>query len=518
MTMKKYLRKISALFISVIMVLSVCASVFAADENATTQSSATITITSATGATFSYIQAIKPDTTKRTGWDFTSTAIAGKYKTALGGLTDDQEAIEMLLKAEEKRTAEEGTVITGAATTQQMENALEAVLGDSTIMAGATNNAASPITVHSAGVYAIKGTETGYSYSAMAAYIAFKTYDTSTGIPTELENKTIDAKKTPTTIEKTAQETDKVTEIGRTETYTITGTIPYLPTTNEKNRFYRIKDTISGAKYSVIETANDANKGKIAVTVKVGTADLETRYVTPEGNTFTLDLSDLVATNVNANKTIVITYQAKVTDIHVKNTVKAGSGDNWDKPEYGSEDEDLYTGQITLTKYDDSKENPKTLSGAGFKVTKGDSATPLTFTAVNKDAQGNPVAGQYKYDPDGTITEVFTGSDGILTISGLDVAGKDKDGKDEAAIIYHLKETTAPEGYSINKNFADVSAKLTTDRATGTITFNTQMSDTKLGALPSTGGTGTYFFTILGVMVMAGVVGMFLISRRKENK
>lgn len=503
MTMKKYLRKISALFISMIMVLSVCASVFAEGETTTTQPSATITITNATGATFSYIQVIKPDTTKRTGWDFTSTAIAGKYKTALGDLTDDQAAIQMLLNAEANAS--------GAATTQQMENALKAVLDDTTIMAGATNNATSPITVHSAGVYAIKGTEAGYSYSAMAAYIAFKTYDIKTGIPTALENKEIDAKKTPTTIEKTAQEKDKVTEIGRTETYTITGTIPYLPSTQE--RFYKIQDTISGAEYVLIKEG-EQNAGKLAVTVKVGTAAEETKYITTEGNTFTLDLSDLVATNVNANKTIVITYQAKVTDIHVNNKVKAGSGKDWASPEYGSKDEDLYTGQIILTKYDDgSKENRKTLSGAGFKVTKGDSKTALKFTAVNKDAQGKPIAGEYKYDPTGTIDEVFTGSNGTLTITGLDVAGKD-----ESAIVYYFEETTAPEGYKLNGTPAKAEAKLTADRATGTIPFNTEVSDTKLGALPSTGGTGTYFFTILGVMVMAGVAGMFLISRRKENE
>lgn len=507
--MKKYLRKISALFISLVMVLSVCASVFAAEETPSTSTSpsAQITINNAAGATFSYIQVIKPDTSKSTGWAFTTTAIADKYKAALGK-TDDQDAIRMLLNAEAKAT-------TGAATTEQIENALEAILADTTIMVDA-KSATSPITVDSAGVYAIKGTEEDCTYSAMAAYIAFKDYDTSTGIPTDLEDAIINAKKTTNKIEKTSQEKDKVTEIGRTETYTITGTVPYLPGT--KNRYYKIQDTITGAKYKVIE-AEGVNKGKLEVTVQVvGTDFLKKFYVTPTENTFTLDLHELVPEdNKYANQTITITYQAIVTDVEVNNTVKAGSGDNWDKPEYGSDNESLFTGRIILTKYGD-KEKTQKLPKAGFKVTKGDSTTALTFTAVNKDAQGNPIAGSYRYDPKGTIAEVFTDSNGTLTISGLDVAGKDKEGKDEPAIIYNFDEITAPEGYSINKTPVKVEAKLTQEQATKIIEFKTEMIDTKLGSLPSTGGTGTYIFTVLGVMVMAGVAGMFLISRRKENE
>lgn len=38
-----------------------------------------------------------------------------------------------------------------------------------------------------------------------------------------------------------------------------------------------------------------------------------------------------------------------------------------------------------------------------------------------------------------------------------------------------------------------------------------------MGELPSTGGMGTYLFTIIGVVVMAGAAGAFLINRRKET-
>ena len=44
------------------------------------------------------------------------------------------------------------------------------------------------------------------------------------------------------------------------------------------------------------------------------------------------------------------------------------------------------------------------------------------------------------------------------------------------------------------------------------------IKNTKLGTLPSTGGMGTYLFTIIGVVVMAGAAGAFFISRRKGSE
>ena len=80
---------------------------------------------------------------------------------------------------------------------------------------------------------------------------------------------------------------------------------------------------------------------------------------------------------------------------------------------------------------------------------------------------------------------------------------------------YVITETKAPKGYSINTNIDNVT--LTKDSAeTRNVTL--PVTDTKLGALPSTGGMGTYLFTIIGVVVMAGAAGAFFISRRKGSE
>lgn len=494
--MKNLFKKIGALLVAAVMVLSMCTAVFAEGPTGPT---AQITIKNAgLNARFDYLQVIVPDTQKETGWAFATPAIAAKYKTAFNE-QDDQTIIKKMIVLESTNTKYKDTE---PATTSQIENALEAVLGDSSIMGAATKAATAPITVTSAGVYAIKGTEDGYAYSAMAAYIAFKEYNTTTGVPSKLENKEIEAKKTPTKIEKTSDDSDKVVEIGRQVTYTVTGTVPYLPST--QNRYYKIKDTIEGARYNV-ETEG-ANQGKLKVKVKIGDTPCE-RYanVSEDGKSFVLDLNEFVTTNDNANKTITITYGATVTDTYVGNTVVAGDGEDWANPDYGSKTEKLFTGQISINKKGESNEP---LKDAGFKVYKEVIENDVTVKKYAK-FDNNKLAGWTDNEAD--ATEIKTDITGTATIYGLDLG------------TYKFKEVTAPSGYSINTNDASGTIALTTSKekaesADDIVATNASMSDTKLNSLPSTGGMGTYLFTIIGVVVMAGAAGAFFISRRKGSE
>lgn len=129
-----------------------------------------------------------------------------------------------------------------------------------------------------------------------------------------------------------------------------------------------------------------------------------------------------------------------------------------------------------------------------------------------------------------------TGEDGGLTFTGLDAG------------TYTLVETVAPEGFTLDttphtvvitptygENNKLTKLEITIDtEATSTyevtyektgetkVTTNTtkvtNIANTRLSSLPSTGGMGTYLFTIVGVVLMTCAAGAFFVSRRKTNK
>lgn len=221
--------------------------------------------------------------------------------------------------------------------------------------------------------------------------------------------------------------------------------------------------------------------------------------VDPEDATkFTVDLKSLVAStdNPNAGKKITVTYTAKVNALAVENT----AGSHVANTEYGANNVPVkvFTGEITLVKYGDNKEN-NVLANAEFEVYKDNATTPLNF---KRQENGN-----YRYAPDAedATTTVITNEKGKIVVEGLDVGS------------YHFKETKAPTGYSINTDGKTI--ELTqTGVATAIIKNNDKLNDTKLNSLPATGGMGTYLFTIIGVVVMAGAAGAFFISRRKGSE
>ena len=83
--------------------------------------------------------------------------------------------------------------------------------------------------------------------------------------------------------------------------------------------------------------------------------------------------------------------------------------------------------------------------------------------------------------------------------------------------LQHLKETKAPKGYSINTDGKTIPLSQT-GVATAIIQNNDKLNDTKLSALPSTGGIGTTIFTIGGCAIMIVAAGLFFATRRKTQK
>lgn len=493
--MKNLFKKIGALLVAAVMVLSMCTAAFAAVK------SATITVNNLdTNATISYLEIIVPDQTTETGWAFANGA-ADKFKEVFSGLSDQQIIWKLIKYADGNAEVPTGLTPATATDFQTAMSKVETDLGNSyKPVSGNT------ITATTAGVYAIKATTTddaNYVYSPMAAFVSFKTY---TDVPTELENETVNAKRTTIKIEKSSNETDGVVEINKEVTYTVKTNVPYISDAVANDDVnYTITDTIDGAVYSV----ND--EGKLVVSVKIGTAEPVDRVVNVTENAegkkqFVLDLSDVARVRTNANAEVVITYNAIVKSEVVNNSVEPNDGTHQFTPKTNT----LYTGKITMTKTDDGNKEKVRLANAGFVIYRVDSAKTY-YALVSKDIEKTNneyvVTGWTEnFDTakaDGNL--IITDTNGEAVVRGLD-----------DSYTYNFKEIKAPEGYSVNTT--DSVATWGTNQTAANRTGTATMSDTKLNSLPSTGGMGTYLFTIIGVVVMAGAAGAFFISRKKGSE
>lgn len=503
----KKMKKVLAVLLTLAMVMAMAVTAFAA-----TKDTATIAVSNADSATLFYLQVIEPDQTSKTGWKFTSDAIGTHYINALGLANAEgdkaQTAIAMLCKAAlNGNSAPEGTpsIITGAtaASADQINQALNNVLNSEDFTSTMTN----PQTVTSAGVYVIKATGTGFTYKPMAAYVGFgivtvgegeqqTTYDYPS-----LKDATLEAKKIPTNVTKNDDDLDNAVAIGQIVEYTITTSFPYF-NHNETNKTFKISDTISGAEYvGLVDDPSTTEINEKTAVVTIGGNKVDANFEKNSAGTgFEVDLSSYIDdSNANAGKEVVVKYEAKVKALEVENTASSHISD----VKVDSDPINLYSGRITLTKTDATDTTIK-LAGAGFEVTKTDAQTPLTF--VQKDSTKNV----YTYDENGTITEVFTDSNGNVVVEGLDIG------------TYVFTEKTAPKGYSINETATEIELDITDEgEAVEGIAVKVYedagtMVDTKLSALPSTGGIGTAIFTIGGCIIMILAAALFFINRRRS--
>lgn len=489
----KKVKRILAVLLAMAMILGMAVSASAAEK-------ATITINNAGNGKFSYVQVIEADQTKDTGWDFVDGY--AQYFTETFDINDTQKIIKGLIYAENP-VATEGEEIAGfvnkyAAALQKVWDAMSVGTEDATIE------------VNEAGLYVIKGSEGNFNYNPMAVFIGMN-YES--GQPSGVvDAATVEAKKSPTYIEKEVDDT--IVETNQEVTYTVTSTVPYFPD-QDTNRWYVITDTIKGAEYKL----NDGDT-TMTVNVKVGDVanpDLNKDFtVTPGEGTFTLDLTDDTDfdfdNNKYANKTITITYKAIVTGLVIDNDVMIGEGENGVGDKYGSDHEDVISGTVTLVKTDDNEntEDRIPLAGAEFVVQKTEEGK--TVYAIFDTSNKNTLTG-WTEDIDGA-TVLTTNNEGKITVNGL---APDTE--------YEFKETKAPEGYSINETNAtvtwsdeDITEEEISNSDAAPIEGNASMLDTKLASLPGTGGIGTTIFTIGGCAIMIAAAGLYFASRRKENR
>lgn len=336
------------------------------------------------------------------------------------------------------------------------------------------------------GAYVVTASGNKITYSPMVA----ETYnDVATYM--QAKNVTLVAKSSGYDVKKEAQ--DGFVKRGEEVTFKITTTFPSFETADSKDNNFKIIDTPTGLDIKEITSVEIGNAPLTAV------EDYTTSKATNGEYTIEFTQKTIGTTNANAGKTVVVQYKAIVTSEEgYTNTANTFRKD----VNMGNTEVKGYTGTIKLTKY--AENGTTVLKGAEFKLYKGSKTDvkeknieALKFVKISDDVY------KLALDTDEDKTSTLVSKNGVLTVKGLD------EGE------YWFEETKAPEGYSINTNGATATI---TENKTQNVTVNASLTDSKLSALPSTGGIGTTIFTIAGCLIMVTAAGLFFASRKKANK
>ena len=368
-------------------------------------------------------------------------------------------------------------------------------------------------------------------------------WEMSTPAKVELKSKEVSVTKTA----ETADDSDITASIGDRVNYTVTADVPGYPAaTLDKNKTFNIYDTLQAG------LTLDADS--IRVTGYVGGTDGTAIDLTAEnaGNSYytltTTGAADLDGAGVSFSlvfnydnlkdaddvkfDTIQVAYSAVVDkDALVFNSnADRGNLGNTAKLSYSNnpyattasykdviDDAKVYTYGIKITKVD-SDDDSQLLPGAEFTVSLSeDGSNPISFVKTGDGAYRKAESGTETGDTTVTVGAEGSGVQGMLTLSGLD------------ADTYYLTETKAPDGY--NKLGSPIEIIIADTEPNGIVNDGTDSADGADGyvekkvensdgfQLPTTGGIGTILFTAGGILLMGlGVIVLvFVILRRRRS-
>lgn len=505
----KKMKKLFAMLLTLAMVFGMSMTSFAAGTGKTT----TITVKNANGAALKYAQIVEADQTNSiTGWKFVNDEYANAFKTAFNVTTNDEAITKLIelgkLEVNPNSNAAAGKINTGVVDTVELGKQLATALNNITLSNVTTITANSDsfelTSAATAGLYLITASKTGHTYNPMMAYVAFdKNQTDGSVVAAEVEAKGAEdqIRKSIVSVEGNDQGDSVMT--GDVIPYEVTVSYPYYPA-DATDTTFKVTDTVENA---------TLNKD---VTITVAGDSLESSKYTITYNSTEAPTSmtiNFAYDSALAGKEVVIRYTATVGDIkagqQVKNTAKSESNGKYTIAEVISG-----SAEFTLVKVD-SKDNTKALNGAEFT---------LYVEAANGNVTLDNLNGKYK-----AVETKETDADGKITFKGLDV---DK--------TYYVVETKAPAGYSIDKtpllltgatkstatpiveeltdsNKVKYTKITTTTTVTNYTNNKVKISNTKLSALPSTGGIGTTIFTIAGCVIMIAAAGLFFASRKKSD-
>ena len=146
-----------------------------------------------------------------------------------------------------------------------------------------------------------------------------------------------------------------------------------------------------------------------------------------------------------------------------------------------------------------------------FKVTKTDGTNPLPGAQFELWADGAALKfddngdGTYTYNANGTVTTLDMTTNTTITIKGLDNSWS-----------YTLKETKVPDGYNQAADVEIAGSKLTkvNDDITTLNLYEETVVNKEGAVLPTTGGIGTTMFYVVGSILVIGAA-VVLISKRR---
>ncbi len=341
----------------------------------------------------------------------------------------------------------------------------------------------------------------GYYYitSGLGSVVTIDSAAPSAEVYDKNETTPVDPKKTIVSVDGTAQ--NEVTEANAH-----VGSVVGFKLAGSTNNWID-KDTIRES-WTITDTPTNMTIDLSTVVVKFnGTALASTAYTATLAESGALTITvPMVDENGNSVYPANLGDTAGLIPIEItySATITKDAGDNPAKNEIPGGGTEIFTYAFQVAKTDGTDPLP----GAQFELwsTKGvanGTAAALTFID-NGD-------GTYTYSADGTVTTLDMTTNTTISIKGLDNGW-----------TYTLKEITVPEGYNQAEDLTVAGSNLTkvTEGMDTSMTSTALYKETvvnKAGTeLPSTGGTGTMIFYVIGAALVIGA-GVVLVTRRRMN-